>query len=116
MMRVYDSEPMKSYKEEIIAYIKDVMEINKETIRDKNKISNKKIIESLKRRFGNLKIGKNVNTAGIRNNACYALIDREKCERIFGYLHLTDDMFGGILFFLSNIDDIRTTEIIKIRP
>lgn len=111
-MRVYDTEPMESYKEEIISYIKDVIEINKETIKDKNKISKRKIRESLERRFENLKIGKNVYGIGTG----YGLIDKGECEKIFGYLHLTDDISGGIFFYLTDIDDICITEIIGIRP
>lgn len=62
-------------------------------------------------RIENVKYGKDMNTTGIGNNACYELIYTGNCseEQVFGIIHLTDDMFGSQIVWVSDIDNVRKT-------
>lgn len=65
-----------------------------------------------------IKFGRNVNDTGIGNNACYELIytGNDQEEQIVGLFHCTDDMYGGQICWVSDIDDERSTKARTIRP
>lgn len=83
--------------------------------------SSRKIIEKILRNFDKVKLGKSLNTTGIGNNEQYELIytgDPNE-EQIFGAIHLTNDMFGGEIVWVSNIDNtdsFRSRKIIGREP
>ena len=53
--------------------------------------------------------GKSMNTTGIGNNGCYEIIcTKDKTEeQICGLIHLTDDMYGGTICWVSDYDNFR---------
>lgn len=61
-------------------------------------------------RVPNIKFGKDMNTTGIGNNSCYEIIytdfDKEE-EHICGLIHLTDNMFGSTICWVSDYDGER---------
>ena len=63
-----------------------------------------------------IKWGRNCNTTGIGNNRCYEIIytGNENEEQIVGLIHLTDNMYGRHICWVSDIDGKRNTESVKI--
>jgi len=70
----------------------------------------------LARSYG-IKLGKVEHAHGIGNNNAYEIIYTGNPieEQICGYLHLTDDMYGGVICWVSDYDGSRTTESRKLR-
>ena len=64
----------------------------------------------------NIKFGRSVNTTGIGNNGAYEVIytGNKEEEQIFGVLHLTDNMFGRHICWMSDIDGGKMYDSIKI--
>ena len=117
MRIVYDDCMMDIYKNKIENFLLDVASINPESVRKNDRVSEKLIREAIIRRFPELKFGRDVNNTGIGNNNCYELIFSDENEDIvFGLLHLTDDMFGGVICWLADYYDNPISGIkIKIR-
>lgn len=61
-------------------------------------------------RVPNIKFGRDMNTTGIGNNGCYEIIymdfEHEE-EHICGLIHLTNDMYGGTICWVSDYDNNR---------
>ena len=65
-----------------------------------------------------IKYGHNEHAHGIGNNNALEIIVSDPCsdeEQVCGLLHLTDDMFGGVICWVSDIDNKRKTQSITIR-
>lgn len=64
-----------------------------------------------------IQLGKNSHAYGIGNNNSYEIIytGNPAEEQICGLLHLTDDMFGGVIAWVSDVDGLRKTEMRKLR-
>lgn len=64
-----------------------------------------------------IKFGKDMNDTGIGNNACYELIylGDPKEEQICGIIHLTNDMFGNIICWVTDYDEERESKECTIR-
>lgn len=64
-----------------------------------------------------IKFGKDMNDTGIGNNACYELIylGDPKEEQICGVIHLTNDMFGDIICWVTDYDEERESKECTIR-
>lgn len=71
-----------------------------------------KIKDKLLRKVHSIKFGKVEQANGIGNNNAIEIVclDDPNEERICGLLHLTDDMFGGVVFWVSDIDGNRKTK------
>lgn len=66
-------------------------------------------------RIVDVKFGKNEHRGGIgNNNAIELIVDSGSEEQICGLLHLTDDMFGSVICWVSDIDGGRRTETMYI--
>ena len=117
MRIVYDDCVMDIYKNKIENFLLDIASINPESVRRNNRVSEKLIREVIVRRFSELKLGRNVNNTGIGNNNCYELVlPNGNEDMIFGLLHLTDDMHGGVICWLADYYDNPISNIkIKIR-
>jgi len=55
----------------------------------------------------NIKFGQSMNKTGIGNNGCYELIYTGDPleEQIFGLIHLTNNMYGGTICWISDYDN-----------
>lgn len=63
-----------------------------------------------------VKFGRNEDASGIgNNNALQIIVKNGSEEQICGLLHLTDDMFGGVYAWVSDIDGGRKTPTRHIR-
>ena len=64
-----------------------------------------------------IKLGKNTHANGIGNNNAYEIIytGNPQEEQICGLLHLTDDMYGGVYVWVSDIDNTTKTETRHMR-
>lgn len=78
--------------------------------------SSHKIVKKILGEFKNVMLGKSLNTTGIGNNGQYELIytGDETEEQIFGAIHLTDDMFGSVIVWVSDIDGRNSFQSRKI--
>ena len=67
-------------------------------------------------RVTNIKFGKDMNTTGIGNNGCYEIIyiGNPDEEQICGLIHLTDDMYGNTICWVSDYDEKRKGKTRKI--
>jgi hypothetical protein len=83
-----------------------------------NRASESLIKSEILNKTCHIKFGRDVNNTGIGNNACYELIytGNEVEEQIVGLFHCTDDMYGGMICWVSDIDDGRSTKSRTIRP
>ena len=64
-----------------------------------------------------VKYGRNEHAKGIgNNNAIEIIVTDGNEEQICGLLHLTDDMYGGVICWVSDIDGGRKSNTRKIRP
>ena len=74
------------------------------------------ILDRILKNVSDIKLGRDVNTTGIGNNWAHELIYTANPaeEQIFGILHMTDDMFGSIICWMSDIDKKRKYESIQI--
>lgn len=60
--------------------------------------------------------GKNEHAYGIgNNNAIEIIYAGEEEQQICGLLHLTNDMYGGVIAWVSDIDEQRKTHTYKFR-
>ena len=71
----------------------------------------------LKELSGVIKFGKDMNDTGIGNNACYELIylGDPKEEQVCGIIHLTNDMYGNIICWVTDYDEERESITRTIR-
>ena len=72
--------------------------------------SDRKLIMSyILSKIDNIKFGRDMNTTGIGNNGCYEIIctSNPSEEQICGLIHLTNDMYGGTICWVSDYDNIR---------
>ena len=71
----------------------------------------------LKKLSNVIKFGKDMNDTGIGNNACYELIylGDSKEEQICGIIHLTNDMYGNIICWVTDFDEERESITRTIR-
>ena len=68
-----------------------------------------KVKEKLLQKVPNIKYGRVEHANGIGNNNAIEIVyvgDPNE-EQICGLLHLTDDMYGGVIFWVSDIDNNR---------
>ena len=65
----------------------------------------------------NIRLGKNEHAYGIGNNNAYEIIytGNPNEEQICGQLHLTNDMFGGVYVWVSDVDEKRKTQSRHLR-
>lgn len=117
MRRVYDDSTFEVYAK---ALENAFCEIPADTVSEydygmyRAKVS--KIKQSLLIRVANIKFGNTNHAYGIRNNNAIEIIytGRKDEEQICGLLHLTNDMFGNVLFFVTDIDEERRTPTYKM--
>ena len=69
------------------------------------------IIKYILGRIKGVKFGRSMNTTGIGNNECYEIIcARDKAEeQICGIIHLTNNMYGSTICWVSDYDNNRKT-------
>ena len=74
------------------------------------------IMDKIIKQISEIKFGNNCNTTGIGNNKKYEIIytGDPKEEHICGIIHLTNNMFGYYICWVSDIDENRMSESIKI--
>lgn len=74
------------------------------------------VLRELKTATGkNIKYGRNDHANGIGNdNAIEVIVESNNEEQICALLHITDDMYGGCICWVSDIDGKRTTSSRKI--
>ena len=91
---------------------KDVLEYDNGMERSQSNIIMNKVLKEIPK----IKFGNNCNTTGIGNNKEYEIIytGDPKEEQICGIIHLTNNMFGYHICWVSDIDRDRKTENIKI--
>ena len=68
------------------------------------------IMEYILKELGEvIKFGKDMNDTGIGNNACYELIylGDPKEQQICGIIHLTSDLYGNIICWVTDYDEER---------
>lgn len=64
----------------------------------------------------NIEFGKNEHAHGIgNNNALEIIVTEDNEQQVCGLLHLTNDMFGGVYAWVSDIDGERKTPTRHIR-
>ena len=73
--------------------------------------------DEIVRRVPQIRIGKNEHAYGIGNNNAYEIIytGNPTEEQICGLLHLTNDMFGGVYAWVSDVDGSRKTDTRHLR-
>ena len=73
--------------------------------------------DAIAARIPNIKFGKNEHANGIGNNNAYEIIytGNPREEQICGLLHLTDDMYGGVICWVSDVDNTTKTPSRKMR-
>lgn len=117
MRRVYDD----SMYNEVAAVVNGVIQtINPNQVSEYswgiNRANESLIRYEILSKTSYIKFGRNI---GINNNACYELIytgNNDQEEQIVGLFHCTDDMCGGQICWVSDIDGGRSTKSRTIRP
>ena len=117
MRRVYDDSQYQRIAEELEAAFRS---INAEEVSEydygiyRAKVS--KVKDALLRKVGGIKCGKVEHAHGIGNNNAIEIVCLSDPveEQICGLLHLVDDMYGGIIFWVSDIDGDRQTKHWKV--
>lgn len=121
MRRVIDDTMYEEVSEEIMEYMRllrcrssEVSEYSYGTYRALGSLIKEWLLSHCKLPF---KFGKNMNTTGIGNNACYEIIyvGNDAEEQICGIIHLTDNMYGSIIAWCSDYDNGRKTFSVTIR-
>lgn len=116
MRRVYDDRHYDIISQEVLSCIcdipaKTVSEYSHGMERAKVHLVREYIAE-----MTGLKFGKNEHAYGIgNNNAIEIIVTDDDEEQICGLLHLTNDMFGGVIAWVSDIDGNRETPSRTIR-
>ena len=118
MRRVYDDE---KYYDIALQIMKIVDNINPKNVSEYDygmyRARPHKVKEYIYRNmYGAISFGNNTHAHGIGNNNTIEIICKanENEEQICGLLHLTNDMFGGCIVWVSDIDGKRTTHSRKI--
>ncbi len=116
MRRVYDD----SMYDEVAAVVNAVIQtINPNQVSEYrwgvNRANESLIRYEILNKTSYIKFGRNT---GIGNNASYELIytGNNQEEQIVGLFHCTDDMYGGQICWVSDIDGGRCTKGRTIRP
>lgn len=117
MRRVYDDTQFEKYAKALETAFR---KIPAETVSEydygmyRAKVS--KVKEKLLGKVGNMKFGNTTHAHGIGNNNAIEIIytGAEKEEQICGLVHLIDDMYGGVLFYVTDIDGNRKTPTYEI--
>ena len=116
MRRVYDDD---MYNEVAVVVNGVIQTINPNQVAEYswgiNRANDSLIRNVILNRTNYIKFGRNI---GISNNACYELIytGNDQEEQIVGLFHCTDDMYGGMICWVSDIDGGRSTKSRTIRP
>ena len=121
MRRVYDDSRYETVREMISDILRNisprsVSEYDYGTYRAQvNKIANRVKDEMIY--YGEpIKYGRNDHAHGIGNNNAIEIIVDNGCEeQICGLLHLTNNMYGSVICWVSDIDGKRTSDSITIR-
>ena len=119
MRRVYDDTHYEKVKDELIKALEDIA-FNPKTVTEYSNGMDRARAYKIRKRLESVygyKFGKNEHTYGIGNNNAIELIVGANMneEHICGLLHLTDDMFGSVLAWITDIDGERKTGTIKIK-
>ena len=113
MRRVIDDEHYLEVSEQIARAINN---INPGSVSDYSysswRANGNKILNAIKNSVKDIKWGKYMNTTGIGNNASYEIIylGNPKEEQICGIIHVTDDMYGSQICWVSDYDGKRSTK------
>lgn len=117
MRRIYDD----THFEEVADLIYDVLwnihprEVSEYSYGKYRAIPNL-IFEEVWHQCKGIKRGADCNRTGIGNNNAFEIIYIEKDEeQICGILHLTDNMYGDVICWFSDIDNERKTDTIIIK-
>ena len=117
MRRVIDDTYYEEAARDIMRIVRNikpeqVSEYSYGTYRAKSRL----IIQQIKDKVEDIKFGKSLNTTGIGNNEQYEIIytGNPQEEQICGAIHLTDDMYGSVIVWVSDIDNTTKTQSIKI--
>lgn len=118
MRRIIDDAMYKP----IAAHINDVIHhINPASCRryeyGMDRVQVSMVRDTILMRVPHIRLGKNEHAHGIGNNNSYEIIytGNSSEEQICGLLHLTNDMFGGVIAWVSDIDGNRATPSRKLR-
>ena len=118
MRRVYDDEKYDDIATQIMRIVdsinpKDVSEYDY----GMDRVQTYKVRKYIGDRLGCISFGKNTHAYGIGNNNAIEIVYKanENEEQICGLLHLTDDMYGGCIVWVSDIDEVRSSHSRKIR-
>ena len=119
MRRVYDDENYIELSEDImriLGYLADCPKVVQEYSYGMMRSSRAKIKQYVLANVDDIKFGRSVNTTGIGNNGAYEVIytGNKEEEQIFGVLHLTDNMFSKHICWMSDIDNGREYDAVKI--
>lgn len=117
MRRVIDDTYYEEAAHEIMSIVRNinpklVSEYDYGTYRAKSIL----IMAHIKEHVEQIKFGKSLNTTGIGNNEQYEIIytGNPSEEHICGAIHLTNDMYGSVIIWVSDIDNTTKTPSIKI--
>ena len=117
MRRVYDDTHFEEVADAIYEALWDIhpREVSEYSYGTYRAIPNL-IFEDVLHKCKSIKRGADCNHTGIGNNNAFEIIYTEgKEEQICGILHLTDNMFGDVICWFSDIDGERETDKITIR-
>lgn len=116
MRRVYDDSQYANTSADISKLITEIRPAEvSEYIWSMDRVRPGRIRDYLESRLP-VKFGRNEDASGIgNNNALQIIVQNGAEEQICGLLHLTDDMFGGVYAWVSDIDGDRRTPTRHIR-
>lgn len=115
MRRVYDDAYYDAMSRAIMDFIhgidrKEVTEYSYGMDRASVHKISQKVLSNFPIKFGRVEHANGIGN----NNAIELIIVKDNEEQIFGLLHITDDMYGRCICWLSDIDKKRKTESRKI--
>ena len=113
MRRVYDDTMYHKLASGITSVLYD---IERKDVERYGRSVRSLILDKVFEKVSDIKLGKNVNTTGIGNNWKCELIytGNPEEEQIFGILHMTDNMYGAIICWMSDIDEEDDYDHIRI--
>ena len=113
MRRIYDDSKYDEVRDAIMLYVRN--HINPKDVAEysygSNRVEPRLVRDAVERHLGNdYKFGKCEHAHGIGNNNAWEIIYMGEEEQICGLFHATDDMYGGVYCWVTDIDEERKTE------
>ena len=117
MRRVYDDTKFEFVKTKVMSHIWRMDEQDIADVVEYDYGTDRAQVYLIRRKVGgwlgdDFKFGKNEHAHGIGNNNAIEVIylGEDNEEQICALLHLTDDMYGGVYCWVSDIDEERKSE------